>query len=114
MNEIMNLKETSKFLKIHEGTVRELAKEGKIPAKKIGREWRFSKTALIEWMKGTGKTTKLTDKELATIKTALTLQIQQIDREIREYENKGDKVPSALLEIKQQYENAFEVLSFAE
>jgi excisionase family DNA binding protein len=113
MDEIMNLKEASEFLKIHEGTVRELAKEGKIPARKIGREWRFSKTALIEWMKGTDKTVKLTDEELATIKTALTLQIQQIDREIREYERQGKKAPAALLEIKQQYENAFEALSFA-
>jgi hypothetical protein len=43
----------------------------------------------------------------------LTLQIQQIDREIREYEGQGKKAPAALLEIKQQYENAFEALSFA-
>jgi hypothetical protein len=59
------------------------------------------------------KTIKLTDEELAMIKTALTLQIQQIDREIREYEGQGKEVPGALLEIKQQYTKALEALSFA-
>jgi ABC-type cobalt transport system substrate-binding protein len=60
------------------------------------------------------KTVKLTDEELAVIKTALTLQIQQIEREIREYEGKDEKATDTLFEMKRKYENAFEALSFAE
>jgi hypothetical protein len=60
------------------------------------------------------KTVKLTDEELATIKTALTLRIQQIDREIWGFEDKGKKVPVALLESKEKYQNALEALSFAD
>jgi ABC-type cobalt transport system substrate-binding protein len=60
------------------------------------------------------KTVKLTDEELAVIKTALTLQIQQIEREIREYEGKDKKATDTLFEMKRKYENAFEALSFAE
>jgi hypothetical protein len=58
------------------------------------------------------KTVKLTDEELAIIKTALTMQIQSLDREIRMYEEKGAHIPAGLLEIKQQYEQTFETLSF--
>lgn len=49
-SEVMDLKQASDFLQIHEGTVREMAKNGKLPARKVGREWRFSRTALIEWL----------------------------------------------------------------
>ncbi|GAJ40865.1 MULTISPECIES: hypothetical protein [Anoxybacillaceae] len=59
------------------------------------------------------KTVKLTEQELATLKTALTMQIKSIDNEIRQLQSKG-YISSSLLEIKQQYEQAFEVLNFAQ
>lgn len=48
--EILNTDETSKFLKVGKKTLSLLAKERKIPARKIGREWRFVKSALIDWV----------------------------------------------------------------
>ncbi len=38
---IVSVKEVADFLKITEETVYNLAKEGKIPATKIGNQWRF-------------------------------------------------------------------------
>ncbi len=48
--EILTLEEASKLLKIGEATTYSLAKKGELPACKVGREWRFTKSQLIEWM----------------------------------------------------------------
>lgn len=49
--EIMNTKEVSDFLKLHPFTVNKLAREGKIPAFKIGADWRFDKKLIDKWIK---------------------------------------------------------------
>ena len=49
--EIMNNKEVSEFLKLHPFTVNKLAREGKIPAFKIGADWRFDKKLIDKWIK---------------------------------------------------------------
>ena len=49
--EIMNTKEVSDFLKLHPFTVNKLAREGKIPAFKIGADWRFDKKLIDRWIK---------------------------------------------------------------
>ena len=47
---IWTLDEAAKFLKIGKNTLYSLARGGKIPARKIGREWRFVSTAIIDWL----------------------------------------------------------------
>lgn len=47
---IMNVEQAVDFLGISEKTLIKLLREEHIPARKIGREWRFSKAALIEWL----------------------------------------------------------------
>jgi excisionase family DNA binding protein len=42
--------EAAEYLKMHVKTVCRLAKEGKIPAKKVGSEWRFLKNVLDKWL----------------------------------------------------------------
>jgi excisionase family DNA binding protein len=49
---IMNVEQTVEFLGIGEKTLIKLLREEHVPARKIGREWRFSKEALIEWLSG--------------------------------------------------------------
>jgi|HigsolmetaAR205D_1030408.scaffolds.fasta_scaffold34204_1 hypothetical protein len=44
------------------------------------------------------KTVKLTADELATIKTAIIVHIQSLEREIRTYQEKAGHVPAGLLE----------------
>lgn len=46
---IMTLEEVAAFLKVSEQTVYELARSGNLPGRKVGREWRFFKPALINW-----------------------------------------------------------------
>ncbi|MDO8748308.1 MAG: helix-turn-helix domain-containing protein [Candidatus Omnitrophota bacterium] len=48
--DIMNTKEVSGFLKLHPFTVNKLAREGKIPAFKIGADWRFHHKHIERWI----------------------------------------------------------------
>ena len=50
--EIMTTKEVAKYLRLHEITICKYAAEGKIPAIRIGRVWRFDKEALDRWING--------------------------------------------------------------
>jgi excisionase family DNA binding protein len=47
-NEFLTLEEVAKLLKIAPATVYRMARNGKIPAVKIGRVWRFSSRKLNE------------------------------------------------------------------
>lgn len=49
---VLNLKEVAEYLHIHPMTVYRYAKAGKIPAFKIGTDWRFYKKSIDEWIKG--------------------------------------------------------------
>lgn len=49
-NDILNLEQAIKFLGVSEKTLIKLLREEHIPARKIGREWRFSREALIHWL----------------------------------------------------------------
>lgn len=48
--EIMTTKEVAEYLSIHPLTVHKYAREGKIPAFKIGTDWRFHKKSLEKWI----------------------------------------------------------------
>jgi excisionase family DNA binding protein len=47
---IMTVEEVAQYLSLHELTVRRLAREGEIPAFKIGRQWRVKKDLLDRWI----------------------------------------------------------------
>lgn len=49
---ILNVEQAVEFLGISEKTLIKLLREEHLPARKIGREWRFSKSALTEWLAG--------------------------------------------------------------
>jgi PTS system nitrogen regulatory IIA component len=51
MDEIMTLEEVAKYLKMQPQTIYTWAQTGKIPAAKIGKEWRFRKDIIDEWFK---------------------------------------------------------------
>ena len=48
--QVMTSVEAAEYLKMHVKTVCRLAKEGKIPAKKVGSEWRFLRSVLDSWL----------------------------------------------------------------
>jgi len=49
--EILTAKEVAEYLNIHPLTVHRYAREGKIPAFKIGTDWRFHKKYIERWIK---------------------------------------------------------------
>lgn len=48
--DILNLEQAIEFLGVSERTLIKLLREEHIPARKIGREWRFSREGLIHWL----------------------------------------------------------------
>ncbi len=51
MDEMLTLKETKDILKVSRNTMYALVRDGVIPARKVGSEWRILRSVLIEWMK---------------------------------------------------------------
>ncbi|HKL60541.1 MAG TPA: helix-turn-helix domain-containing protein [Sphaerochaeta sp.] len=49
---VLTLQECSAYLKIAESTIYVLARNGRIPCQKVGRNWRFNKDALDRWLAG--------------------------------------------------------------
>lgn len=49
MDKIMTIEEVARYLKMKPQTIYTWAQKGKIPAAKIGKEWRFRKDLLDEW-----------------------------------------------------------------
>jgi PTS system nitrogen regulatory IIA component len=48
--EILTTKEVAEYLAIHPLTVHKYARQGKIPAFKIGTDWRFHKRYIEKWI----------------------------------------------------------------
>lgn len=51
-NDILTTQEAADMLGAHIETIRRLARKGGLPAFKIGKDWRFSRTALNQWASG--------------------------------------------------------------
>ncbi|MCX5710558.1 MAG: helix-turn-helix domain-containing protein [Candidatus Omnitrophica bacterium] len=49
--EILTAKQVAEYLSIHPLTVHRYAREGKIPAFKIGTDWRFHKKYIERWIR---------------------------------------------------------------
>jgi excisionase family DNA binding protein len=49
--EIMDVKELSEYLGIGKSKIYQLIREKKIPASRIGRQYRFSKSVIDSWLK---------------------------------------------------------------
>lgn len=50
--DIMTIDDVAAFLRIPVSSVYKLVKEGKIPAQKVGRHWRFHRPTLTSWIAG--------------------------------------------------------------
>jgi excisionase family DNA binding protein len=53
--EVMNVTQTSELLQLEPGIVLGLAEAGELPGRKLGTEWRFSRSAVIAWLAGTSQ-----------------------------------------------------------
>ena len=51
-SDILTVEGAAELLKIPRSSVYKLAQEGKIPAKKVGRHWRFHRGVLLRYVAG--------------------------------------------------------------
>ena len=50
--EVLTVKEVGEILQVHPSTIYKLTKQGKIPAFKIGADWRFRTDVIEHWLAG--------------------------------------------------------------
>ncbi len=48
--EVMNALQAAQFLQIEEAVVIEMAEAGRLPGRRLGDVWRFSRAALVAWL----------------------------------------------------------------
>ena len=49
---VMTLEEAAELLRIDPKQMRKLAANGEVPGRKVGSQWRFSRTGLLNWLSG--------------------------------------------------------------
>ena len=59
MDDIMTAKDVAAYLKVNERTVLKYASEHKLPAVKVGGQWRFKREVLDRWLEGQMETDAL-------------------------------------------------------
>ena len=52
--EVMNAEQAGQLLHLEEKVVLELAESGKLPGRKLGNVWRFSRAAVLAWLAAPG------------------------------------------------------------
>jgi excisionase family DNA binding protein len=50
--EVLTLEQLADLLSLDIGTAQALAEAGEFPGRKLGDEWRFSRRAIIDWLRG--------------------------------------------------------------
>lgn len=57
-SEVLTLRDAAKLLRLNPATVYVLARTNKVPGRKVGRAWRFSRTAILETLKQPERTSQ--------------------------------------------------------
>ena len=55
---VLTIDELAEYLRVPKSTLYKLAQEGKVPAQKVGRHWRFRKEAIDRWLEQSGAATE--------------------------------------------------------
>jgi len=48
--DVLTVEQLAELLQIEDKTVRALAAKGELPGRKLGRHWRFSRQAVLDWL----------------------------------------------------------------
>ncbi|MEE8179497.1 MAG: helix-turn-helix domain-containing protein [bacterium] len=51
MQRLMTIREIADYLRLSKVTVYKMTRQGKIPALKIGKQWRYNKSEIDSWVK---------------------------------------------------------------
>jgi len=49
--EVLNLDALAEYLEVSKSTLYKLAQRGGLPGQKVGKQWRFHKAAIEEWLR---------------------------------------------------------------
>ena len=63
MSDILTLKETAEYLRVSRQTVYNMIKDRRIKAYKVGREWRFFRSNVMEYLESTSRNRILSTKD---------------------------------------------------
>ena len=102
-NDVLNLEQAIEFFGVSERTMIKLLREERIPARKIGREWRFSKSALLHWLGEGDSVNYLNQTELYRVakdtKAEVPRLLMQVSDSLDKLKNNGGKMRAVLPEI---------------
>lgn len=48
--DVLSLDEAAALLRVNSDDIKEMAEAGELPARKVGSQWRFSRSALLNWL----------------------------------------------------------------
>lgn len=87
-DEIMTVEEVAKYLKLKPQTVYKWAQDGQIPGTKLGKEWRFRRRILDEWIDTAITLSKggfdLLFQQSLIVVRGQSMQVEDIDRIIED------------------------------
>lgn len=96
--EILNMEEAAEFFNVSIKTFIKLLREENVPARKIGREWRFSKRALVEWLaQGNSKAYSSSEQETRQFFEQIAGKWEEISGEYYDSSIVGKLAESGLL-----------------
>lgn len=49
-DEVLTADDVASLLRVSSKTVKRMAGDGRIPAQRVGRAWRFSRAAVLDWL----------------------------------------------------------------
>lgn len=50
VGDVLTAEDAAQLLRVSAKTVKRMAGEGRLPAQRVGRAWRFSRVAVLEWL----------------------------------------------------------------
>lgn len=63
MSDILTLKDTAQYLRVTKQTVYNMIKDRRIKTYKVGREWRFFRSDIMEYLESTSRNRILSTKD---------------------------------------------------
>ncbi|ADK15087.1 helix-turn-helix domain-containing protein [Clostridium ljungdahlii] len=107
-NNILNLEQAIDFLGVSEKTLIKLLREEHVPARKIGREWRFNKQALINWIASGDSMDYINQNERYIVSEDIsgesTALFDKIDEMLKTVKEHGYKIKSILKQLDKDIE----------
>ena len=85
--EILTLSQAAEFLQVSERTILRMLKDGRIPGRQVGSQWRFDRAQLRDWVRGEEP---LAERELT--------QLELIEKERARL---GVDLPEAFIDLQQ-------------